>query len=260
MIKKNRQEKLLAYLREHKVAQVNVLSEMLDVSAVTIRHDLDQLQEQGKVVRSHGGAMLADTPLSNASIYASMRRGEYIPNLALKERIAKEAIRLIEPNDSVFIGGGTTFYVMARHLKQFPDLRIVTNNISLAFELAQFNPNIYIIGGELVNINGVYYTGGPKIPLELEKIYVNKAFIGISGIDLKAGLTIYDLSQLNLHMSIPKVARSVILVCDSTKFGYQSAHRIGPVEDVVGTIITNDSVDHYYRQEMKKRNIRMILA
>ena len=107
-------------------------------------------------------------------------------------------------------------------------------------------------------MNGIVYTGGPKLPLELDKVFVNKAFIGVSGLDLNAGLTIYDLSQLSLYTCARRIAQQVFLLCDYTKFGYQSAHKIGPAEEIVDTIVTNRQVDPRYPREMGRRNIRFI--
>lgn len=260
MTKQVRQERILRYLEIYKTAQIAVLSRELNVSMVTIRHDLDEMENNHKVIRSHGGALLADKPVAETSILSAVLNPLNIPNLQLKEAIAAEAVKLIDPMDSIFLGGGTTFYIMAKFLKSFKDLKIVTTNVSVVYALAPYNKNIYFIGGELIEMNGIYYTGGPKIPLELEKIYVNKAFIGISGIDLNGGLTIYDLSQLNMHMSVPKIACNIILVADATKFGYQSAHKIGPIQDVVDTIVTNKSVDERYRLEFERLGIRFITA
>lgn len=258
MNKEKRQEKILQILAVNGTALVSQLAAEMDTSMVTIRHDLTELSQEGRVLRSHGGAMLRERPSLDPESPLPHLPVPQIPNLEQKEALAREAVKLLADDDSIFIGGGTTFYVLARLLKNFQNLKIVTTNLSAACELAPYNRNIYFIGGELVEMNGIIYTGGPKLPLELDKVFVNKAFIGVSGVDLNVGLTIYDLSQFSLYGCARKIARNVILLCDHTKFGYQSAHKIGPPEEIVDTIITNRQVDPCYPREMARRNIRFI--
>lgn len=260
MKKSLRQAKILDYLRSHGDALVSELAGETGVSLVTIRHDLSDLEARHKIFRSHGGAVLIEKPAQELPGAAPFPPIPSISNLALKKAIAAEAAKLVSDNDSIFIGDGTTFYVFSKLLKTFKNLKIVTTNLSVVYELAPYIEHIYFIGGELVELDGIYCTGGPKIPLELEKIFVNKAFIGVTGIDLKAGLTIYDLSQFNMYLSVPQIAQNVILLCDYTKFDYQSAHRLGAVQDIADTIITNNEVDPNYPREMEKLGIRFIMV
>jgi len=259
MKKSIRQAMILDYLRNNKNALVSELAEITKASLVTIRHDLAELEANNAIVRSHGGAIYKNNPAPEiaAPIPTDVPR---IPNLKLKEALAAAAVKLISEDDTIFIGGGTTFYVFSKMLKPFKNLKIVTTNVSVVYELSPYIDNIYFIGGELIELNGIYYTGGPKIPLELEKVFVNKAFIGVSGIDLNVGLTIYDLSQFNMLMSVRHIAQNVILLCDYTKFGCQSAHRIGPIQNVVDTIITNKEVDPKYAAAMEKLGINFIVV
>ena len=258
MNKSKRQAGILQILAASGTALVSQLAGEMGTSMVTIRHDLMELEREGRILRSHGGAMLRDTPSPDLESLLPRMPVPQIPNLELKEAVAQEAVKLLSDDDTIFLGGGTTFYVLARLLKTFQNLKIVTTNLSAACELAPYNRNIYFIGGELVEMNGIIYTGGPKIPLELDKVFVNKAFIGVSGLDLGVGLTIYDLSQLSLYTCARKIAQKVVLLCDHTKFGYQSAHKIGPAEEIADTIITNRQVDPRYPREMARRNIEFI--
>jgi len=258
MNKSSRREKILQLLENSQTALVSQLSAETGASMVTIRHDLEELEREGKLIRSHGGAILRERPAANRISLAPLLPVPQIPDRELKEAVAQGAIPFLNDDDTIFIGGGTTFYLFARLLKTFPNLKIVTTNLSAACELSPYNCNIYFIGGELVEMNGIVYTGGPKLPLELDKVFVNKAFIGVSGLDLNVGLTIYDLSQLSLYTCARRIAQQVFLLCDYTKFGYQSAHKIGPAEEIVDTIVTNHQVDPRYPQEMARRNIRFI--
>lgn len=259
MDKEKRYQKILKLLESQTSVSVAELASQLPASAATIRKDLSFLEHRGVLVRSYGGATLASFP-SRKYLSVSLPRAQKIANLELKEAIAQEAAKLISDNDTIFIGCGSTFCVFAQHLQHFKNLRVVTTNLNVAYTLASFSHNVYFIGGELMEIDGVYYTGGPKIPYELEKVFVNKAFIGVSGIDLKAGLTIYDLTQLNLYTSICKIAHQIILVSDKTKFGRQSAHRLGPIKGYLHTVVTNKEIDPSYLRAMEQMGIEIVTA
>jgi len=258
--KSDRLRYILGVLEKDQSVEISQIARQLDVSSVTVRNDLRELQAAGKLRRTHGGAIHSSETPSDLSPVEAIMKPKLIPNLALKEKLAEAVVRLIEPGDSIFLGGGSTFYVIARHLRQRKDLRIVTSSMSIAYELAPFSNSIFFIGGELAEFDGIYNTGGPKVAQELEKIYVNKAFIGVSGIDLNAQLTVYDLSQFTLLTSTKKIARETILVADATKFGFQSAHRLGSVLDVADVILTNREVDARFLEVLHSINIPTILA
>lgn len=254
-----RQNFIMEYLTQEKAVSVQDLSLQLSASAATIRRDLDALASSRKLFRTHGGAVLP-TSSSRESLSIPFPVPQSIANLEFKKKIAQEAAKLVSENDTVFIGCGSTFYVLAHYLKNFSNLKVVTTNLNVAYVLASYAHSVYFIGGELIELNGIYYTGGPKIPGELMKIFVNKAFIGVSGIDINAGLTIYDLTQLNLYTAIHKIAHNVILVCDKTKFGCQSAHRLGPIKGYVNTVVTNRETDSQFIASMKDMGIQVLTA
>lgn len=257
MKKAERQKILLEKLRKNTVLDSVRLAKELSVSTVTLRHDFDELESQGLLIRSHGGAILPSKHRQgNISIPVPMPSG--ISNLPLKYAITQKAAQLVNEDDTIFIGCGSTFYILAQQLKSYHHLKVVTNNLNVAYELASTAESVYFIGGELVEIDGIYNTSGPKIPLELEKVYVNKAFIGVSGIDLRAGLTIYDLTQLSMYTTIKKVAQDLILVCDKTKFDIQSAHQLGSIREYASTIITNEGISPLYRPALENMGIHLI--
>ncbi len=260
MTKDDRLAYILAALEQNRSVQIARLAEQMRVSSVTVRSDLRELEATGKLRRTHGGAVCPGEEPSGFPPVEALLKPRNIANLPLKEALADRVEQMIAPGDSIFLGGGTTFYVIATRLKQRKDLSVVTSSMSVAFELAPFIDNIFLIGGELTECDGIYYTGGPKVEQELEKIYVNKAFFGVSGIDLNARLTLYDLSQFTLFTAMKKIAREAIIVSDSTKFGFQSAHRIGQMSNVADMILTNRDVDPRYLEALHQMNIPTILA
>lgn len=259
MKKEMRHQMILEFLKQEKSLSVQELAFRLQVSPATVRSDLNLLAGQKKLIRTHGGAVYPSLGLQK-SITIPVPHPQKIANLELKESIAMEAVKLISENDTIFIGCGSTFYVFAKYLNTFKNLKVVTTNLNVAYELASGSHSVYFIGGELMELDGIYYTGGPKIPYELEKVYVNKAFIGVSGIDLKAGLTIYDLTQFNLYSSIHKIARKTILVSDMTKFGCQSAHLLGPIKGFINTVVTNKEIHPSYKDAILDMGIEFVTA
>ncbi len=260
MTRNERMEFILKTLEETRSVEIAKLAGILGASSVTVRSDLKALEKAGKLRRTRGGAVIANEAPGDLRSIASVMKPMRIPDLEYKEALARAVVKLIAPGDSVFLGGGSTFYVIARHLKARKDIRIVTSNLNIAFELAPHIDNIFFIGGELTEYDGLYNTGGPKVAGELEKIYVNKAFVGVSGIDINAQLTVYDLSQFTLLTSTKKIARESILVADASKFGFQSAHRIGSVLDVADAIMTNREIDPRYTKAFHAMNIPTMLA
>lgn len=261
MTKESRHEYILDALARTNYIKVSELLQNMDVSIVTVRNDLKELERKGLLKRTRGGAMFQDDTFAE---YQSLNTLPFspkdIPNLALKEALAIEAIRHINPDDSIYLGSGATFFVISKLLRHFKDLRIVTANLSIAYELAPYNKNIYFVGGELSESGSVYQTGGSKTPQELDNIFVNKSLIGVSGINYDGMLTLHDLAQYYAESYAKKMASKVFLVVESTKIGRQSAHKLGLASEIADVIITNRTTDERACATLKNMGIPVILT
>ncbi len=248
--------KRLDYIKsalEHKnTVYVADLSESLRVSPVTIRKDLLLLENAGYATRFHGGAQIK-RDVANFSVTKSFYDDErYI-------RIARLACEHIEEGDSIFLGSGRTCSVLAKMLDKFKKLSIVTNNVTALPDLTSQNHKLHLVGGEIISVDGKTYFASSHDPSQyLKNMYVTKAFTGITGIDMNAGLTVNSVISTYLYRYITGIANSWYLMADSSKFDrialYTVEKDIGNVECYI-----SDSICEKYTKYFDEHNIKHIV-
>ena len=135
------------YLAEHKSATVNELAEKLFVSSATVRRDLTEMQKQGLLQRTHGGAILNQNTDDESAFNARLQKNQYE-----KRRIASACAELIHGNSTMFFDGSSSVSCLVPFLSRYPQLTVVTNGINTAIELSKLeNVNLHIAGGEFKN-------------------------------------------------------------------------------------------------------------
>jgi DeoR family transcriptional regulator of aga operon len=249
LLVEERRRRILELLNKQERATVEELSDRFDVSAVTIRGDLDALAETGAIVRSHGGALKQleqhDVPIA---VKETLHHGE-------KVRIGHAAARLIAQDETIILDSGTTTAEIARQLKflKLRSLTVITNALNIAMELANLpHVRVIMIGGLLRQLS--YSSVGPQAEQTLRGLYADKLFLGVDGLDPEVGLTTPDVLEAQLNALMIKVSREVIAVADSSKFGRRSLSVISTVTDV-HRIITDDKVDPQLVAALRTRNI-----
>lgn len=238
------------------------LMEELKVSKATLYRDVSTLQKQGFLNLSHG--IITSTfsqNQNNVSFSRSHPRSrDEISNL---KSIAAAAVGMISAYDSIFIGEGFLCYLLAQQVLKHPDprhLTVVTNNLSAAVVLFSHVGHLYVIGGELLHNSENFYTGGYRFARNLSTILVNKAFASVDGIDLKAGYTLKELSQLNIIQQFPTFANATIFLASSGKFDNRSIHHLAPI-DFADAIITDGYLpDEIRAQYANMEKPRLIVA
>ncbi|MCY6371139.1 DeoR/GlpR family DNA-binding transcription regulator [Clostridium ganghwense] len=253
MLVVERMEMIKQILRNDKKIDINSLTSMLGVSDVTVRKDLDKLQEEGFLKKIHGGAILAESKdnFENEKIIIS--------NLQQKEKIAEMAYKTIQKGESIFIGSGTTSYLLAQKIRKEDRISVVTNNVSALNILLPNCVNVVLIGGEVISQNGIMFTlGGKKISNSLEGVYVNKAFTSVTGVDLNAGLTVTKEFSVYIYKHISKITNNWTLMIDESKY-----NRIGLFYaaslDSPNCIITN-KMDDQYKKEFDEKGIDVLIC
>ncbi|MDW7671007.1 MAG: DeoR/GlpR family DNA-binding transcription regulator [Bacillota bacterium] len=250
---KKRVEQIEELLLENKKISVNELSELFRVSAVSIRKDLSLLEKQGVAKRHYGGAVLA-----SAEINSLLPDNDFHQD-PLRQRLAEQACDEIEDGDCLFIGSGRTCCVLARKLDRFRNLTVVTNNITALQDLLKRVPKVYLIGGEVTSTDGNTLFSSWEQPQSFaESIYVNKAFTSISGIDLKAGLTVNSIISTYVFRHIPTMAHQWILLADHNKYDRIAIYPVASMQQI-HTIIS-DKFPQHYRKHFNQHHIRMVLA
>jgi DeoR/GlpR family transcriptional regulator of sugar metabolism len=209
-----RRQSLLDLLHKQPGLRVPEIARALDVSEGTVRNDLNALEDEGRLRRVHGGAVLDhQDPFQNNSF---VRR--YKENVAAKIAIAREAATLVKDGDSILLDASSTVYYLARALSERHGLRVVTNGFEVARELAQ-NPsnNVFLIGG-VVNNNSSSVTGLLSERI-LEELHTQKALLSCSGFSLERGMTEILLAEAQIKRKAIESSQQLFALVDSTKFG-----------------------------------------
>lgn len=247
-----RQSKIAAMLRDHKVLRVNELCDELGVSPASVRRDLAQLERRGVLHRFHGGAMSAasrmEEPLfdDKTSIAA-----------AEKQRIAQEASRFVQPEDSIFLDGGSTILALAALLTEHAGLTVVTNSLRVAQMFSGHGPRTILTGGELRRVSQTFV--GPLTRPLLEQVRVDKAFMGTIGVSANDGLTTTDPREAQTKELVMAGAQQVYLLADSTKFATVSFVRFGRIQRLTALITDRNAPPRTVRA-LRKNGVRVIQA
>ncbi|MCQ2146940.1 MAG: DeoR/GlpR family DNA-binding transcription regulator [Bacteroidales bacterium] len=246
-----RRTKILNLIREDGHAKVVTLSKLFNVSEVTIRQDLEVLEEMGFILREHGGAMLKD-------FGDFARSGKLFNQTHMEEKveIASKAVSLIQNGDTIILDSGSTTTEIAKRLLGFSQLTVITNAINIAYILGE-NPGINLIvsGGEF-KAPTLSLTG--ELAANLFKgIHVDKLFLATAGISNDMMLTYPSHSDLIVKTSMIRAAGKVYLVADSSKIGNASFASLGQIS-LVDAIITDSKITEKDIKTLKSMKVEII--
>jgi DeoR family fructose operon transcriptional repressor len=257
MFAEERLLRIVAMVNQLGKATVAELSENLAVSAVTIRRDLERLEEKELLIRTHGGAMaLQNTGLEAAPEQSFSEKNEAFS--AEKERIAEAASKLVNDGDAVLLTPGTTNMRLAGLLIGKKELTLVTNAANIVTYIgSQSGIDIILTGGKLRNKS--FAMVGPLADQALSGIRVDKLFLGIDGFDFNEGLTTPNLAEANTNRQMISIAKKVIVVADHSKFGKVTFSQIAPIQ-VVHTVISDRLLPQDVARKIKDLGIELILC
>jgi DeoR family galactitol utilization operon repressor len=245
----DRKKAILEMLAEDSGISVSTLAQTLGVSVVTIRTDLATLEEEGFVIRTHGGAM----PAFHPQILERMRQDK-----DRKAAIAKAAAEKIQDGETVIISAGTTTALIAKYLLGRRNIHIVTNN-TLLLTYARTNPQLRVtlVGGEFrPSEEGLV---GPLAIQSLDQVFVSKAFIGVDGASVKQGFTAHLVESADLVRKMAQQAQQVYAICDSSKFGQSGFARILPFDGVDG-LITDAKLSIEFESDLREAGVKIYKA
>lgn len=227
-----RRGRILDILNRDGKVRVNELSELLEVSEVTIRNDLDELEKSGQLERISGGAVQTMKNYYNMDYQQRKRK-----NAGHKQMIASIAASLIKDGETLMINSGTTTFFTAVELKKRKNLSILTNSIEVATELGDYPTfRVVLLGGE---INPQYlFTYGSESEDSLRKYKADKCIISVDGICSDLGLTTYHAQEAEVCKIMIERSFHNIVVADSSKFGHESFYNISDIS-AVDTWVTN---------------------
>lgn len=244
-----RHSEILELLNKQKQVSVLKLSEHFSVSEVTIRKDLDRLEQDGSLIRVSGGAVLKEQPVLVKG--SSSVPPEAIVGYEDKKKIGIFASNLVNDEDFIFLGPGYTCVEIAKNLKGKKRLSIITMNISAAIELADISENKLItVPGDFTKRNGTYYVTGPALFDYFTNNFFDKIFITMDGLSLARGFSVLDETTANIYRSLVKNAEQVIMCATGSKFDKNALAYLGPLT-LANKIITDMPVpveyDKYFR-------------
>jgi DeoR family transcriptional regulator of aga operon len=248
-----RRQYILSLLHRDGRVLVSELSESLGISPITIRKDLDELESRGLVQRTHGGAL---APQNSTMLDPSLKEKEHHQTKE-KQRIAAAAAKLVSEDQCVLLDSGTTTTMVARALREFSRLTIVTNAVNIAQELGDTNFEIILTGGTLRKNS--FSLVGPMAEDTLAQIHADVLFLAVDGFDPKVGVMTPNVLESRVNRAMVKASRKVVVVCDSTKFERSSMALIIP-PNAVHTVITDSQISDSAAQNLRNAGIELILV
>lgn len=258
MLAIERQAKILEYIERNNTVRVKTLSKMFNVSVITIRRDLDVLASQGRVNKFYGGASLSDD-LENDKIEKDFFEKREQIFLEEKRAIAREAVKLIQDRNTIYLGLGTTTAEIAKQINNsdIKKLNIATNSFAVANIITNTNLSVFMVGG-FSKIGEAGVVGETTVSM-IKSFFFDIAFIGTGGITFDGGITEFYLHTAEIRKAVLERSSKKVLVADHSKFGKKAFAVIGPIT-CVDTIITDWRIPPQFETGITNLDIRLIKA
>lgn len=253
MTKEERHSIILDLLMQHNSILVTDLAEHLNVSSVTIRKDLTDLEKEKKLYRNHGKAILINPYINDRNV--NEKEKFYIEE---KRLIGMQAASLITSKDSILIASGTTMHALARCIQTTDKLTVITASLQVAHILSKDkNIDIIQLGGMLrhssLSVVGKYAEAA------LSDFSCSKLYIGVDGIDLDFGITTTDMMEASLNRVMMQTAQKTIVLADSSKFGRRGFSKIANMEEI-DQIITDSKIPTTTAKRIEEMGIILTIA
>jgi DeoR/GlpR family transcriptional regulator of sugar metabolism len=255
MLAKQRQAVILEEIRRSGGVRVSDLTELLQVSDMTVRRDLDVLAESGLVEKVHGGA----TAVGERSTFEPGFEAKSVRERPEKEAIAGLAATLVRPGNAVGLTAGTTTWALARRLAQVPELTVVTNSIRAADVFHQHgrgDQTVVLTGGLRTPSDALV---GPVAIGSISSLNFDLVFMGVHGMDPRAGFSTPNLMEAEANRAMAEAARRVVVVADHTKWGVIGLCSILEL-DQAEVLVSDDGLGEAARQTLAERVGELLVA
>ena len=238
---------------------VQRLVEQVGTSAPSIRRDLARLEKRGLVLRTHGGATLVEQLLYEPFRHDTSFQARELRSADDKRRIGLAASELISEKETIGLTAGTTTTQIGRSLRHRRGISVITNALNIGMELCN-QPAIKttLTGGSLAWAWTFALAGQPALNT-LRDVYLDKAFIGVTGFDIERGVTTLETEEAAVSLAMLKQAREVIVVADSSKIGHVSPALICPVSSI-HVLVTDVGISDVVVHELSARGIKVVRA
>lgn len=246
---------MLEMLRAQKKIMVTDMSELFQVSEVSIRNDLQYLEEKQLLLRVKGGAVNVNAANEYDDLSIGKKQQSHV---AEKQIIGQVAAEFINDGETIIIDSGTTTLEVAKHLDLFNDLTIITNGINVAEELARYDKfSVIVLGGYMRSVS--LSTVGMTAESTLKNYYVDKLFLGVDSFNIDKGFTTPNAEEASLNRTMIECAKEVIAVFDSSKLEKRSFAYIAGM-DKVHCIITDSGIPQESRERIERAGIKLVIA
>jgi DeoR/GlpR family transcriptional regulator of sugar metabolism len=249
---RDREDQILSHLRANGFSTPEQLAKLLNVSSITIRRDLVDLEKMGQLRRVHGGAIPKESFTAQHIKFRLSRQA------AEKRAIAAHAVKLIQPGETLFLDAGSSCYFLAELLPENCQLVVISHSLDTLNALTgKQGIRIISLGGEFnAEVNAFL---GPITEQQLETIHVDRAFLGTSGLDPELGSVNDTVEQSRIKTLMCKNSRDRYILADSSKFGIRAFYRTFPT-NLISNVITDRAVDVAHIRALKAKSIRVHIA
>lgn len=240
-------------LKSEGAVSVAALAEEMGVSVVTVRKDLQLLEEQGLLLRSHGGASLPSAFVNDRPIAEKkdVKAEE-------KKRIAQVAAALLQPDEAIIIGSGTTVNAFARALPTSFRGTVLTAALNVAVALTAHPALELMLLGGMVRKSAASAVG-PYAEDMLRHFACSRLFLSVDGISPDFGLTTSNMMEAHLNAQMCRTAQQVVVLADASKFGKKGFGRICGLSDV-DLIITDSALPGQYKEAVEAAGVKLLIA
>ncbi len=246
-----RRNRIIEILSRKNRASVAELSQEFRIGEATIRRDLQELENRGLVLRTHGGVLVMDT----ASRESPLKERE-THNREKKERIAQCIAQFVKNGESIMIDGGTTTLQIARTLRVRRQLVVITNCPAIGEQLVGSGDNqVILTGGELREVTGVAV--GPMAEYTVRQYRADRVILGMSSLIPKEGFFTVNASEAELKRVMMRCGKEVIVAMDSSKIGKVTLSFVSDFS-LIGNLITDDGISAEDIHEIEQRGVEVI--
>ena len=244
-----RQQQILDRMALYGDVKLAELKDTFEVTEMTLRRDLEKLEQMGRLRRTLGGAILIGKDITLLE-----RTGVLINE---KMRIGLQAVQFIQPGDSIFIDGGSTTLQVAKCLRPNMNITVVTNALNIAAELIGKQISTIVVGGILLENTPTLV--GPLVCDSLAKLAFDRVFIGTTGATVKHGLSNSNMHEAEIKRFVIKQAAEVIIVMDHTKFGLKDLFSFASLS-AIDRIVTDQLPEIELAQAFKEASVEIIAS
>jgi len=253
VLNEERRRAILEVLNNEGRVLVMDLARRFETSQVTIRKDLEALHAHGLIHRTHGGGL----PAREGALEDPTLREKEKLHRKEKLHIAAAAAKMVQEGQVIILDSGTTTTEIARALRGFKNLTIVTNAVNIAAELTGAQVEVILTGGTLRKNS--FSLVGPIAEETLKRLNADLLFLGVDGFDVHYGLSTPNLLEARVNRAMAEAARRTIVVCDSSKFGRRSMSLILPTNAVHETI-TDKGISKHDLSALRKADVEVTIV